>query len=158
MIARAVILAMLTGNISPAVAAQPSAAEDYAACQVTNEADFRKAVFDVTSAALVRNTASIDFRAAVADEWRRLDVGRTLDAEVDKAFATVKDEQSWSSLLQSLGSEDKARELTTVLTERVYRSDAMTKAIEDVATGSGAASLVASKLRLLMPQGRPSGA
>ena len=136
-IARAVILAMLTANISPAFAAQPSAAEDYADCQVTNESDFRKAVFEVTSAALVRNTATIDFRAAVSDEWRRLDVGRTLDAEVDRAFATVKDEQSWSSLLQSLGSEDKARELTTVLTERVYRSDAMTKAIEDVATGVG---------------------
>ncbi|MGE5265773.1 MAG: hypothetical protein ACM3L9_00255, partial [Deltaproteobacteria bacterium] len=136
-IAGTAIFAILIAGISTAWAGQPSPADDYAACQTTNEADFRKAVFDITSSALTRNTASIDYLAAVKDEWRRLDVSRTLDAEVDRAFTAVKDEQSWGSLLESLGSENKARELTTVLTERVYRSDAMTKAIEDLANGVG---------------------
>jgi hypothetical protein len=137
LIAGTAILTVLIAGISPAWSGQPSPADDYADCQTTIEADFRKAVFNITSSALGRNTASIDYLAAVKDEWRRLDVSRTLDAEVDRAFTAVKDEQSWGSLLESLGSENKARELTTVLTERVYRSDAMTKAIEDLANGVG---------------------
>lgn len=136
-IAATVIFSLLAGPLQLAFAAVPTASGDYAACQTTNEADFRKAVLDITTATLTRGTATIDYRAAVADEWRRLDVGRTIDLEVDRAFEAVKDEQSWGSLLQSLGSEDKARELTTALTERVYRSPAMQKAIEDLAIGVG---------------------
>jgi nitrogen regulatory protein PII-like uncharacterized protein len=131
------VFSLLFGSIAPAFAAQPSPTGDYAACQTTNEADFRKAVFDITAATLTRGTSTIDYRAAVADEWRRLDVGRTIDAEVDKAFEAVKDEQSWGSLLESLGSENKARELTIALTERVYRSPAVQMAIENLATGVG---------------------
>ena len=128
------IFSLVASTAAPVLAASPSSG-DYAACQTTSEADFRKAVLDITSESLSRGTSNIDYRAAVADEWRRLDVGRTIDTEVDKAFAAVKDEQSWGSLLQSLGSEDKARELTVALTERVYRSPAMKTAIEELATG-----------------------
>lgn len=130
------IFSLVASTAAPVLAASPSSG-DYAACQTTSEADFRKAVLDITSESLSRGTSNIDYRAAVADEWRRLDVGRTIDTEVDKAFAAVKDEQSWGSLLQSLGSEDKARELTVALTERVYRSPAMKTAIEELATGVG---------------------
>lgn len=137
-IAGTVIFSLLVaGSGAPAYAVSSASTGDYAACQTTNEADFRKAVLDITTATLTRSTATIDFRAAVADEWRRLDVGHTIDSEVDKAFDAIKDEQSWGSLLQSLGSENKAKELTTALTERVYRSPAMQKAIEDLATGVG---------------------
>lgn len=131
------VIALFAGSLAPAFAAPPPSTGDYAACQTTNEADFRKAVLDITSATLTRGTSTIDYRAAVADEWRRLDVGRTIDTEVDKAFEAVRDEQSWGSLLESLGSENKARELTTALTERVYRSPAMQTAIENLATGVG---------------------
>ncbi len=131
------IISHLAGSIAPVFAAPPASTGDYAACQTTNEADFRKAVLDITAATLTRGTSTIDYRAAVADEWRRLDVGRTIDAEVDKSFEAVRDEQSWGSLLESLGSENKARELTTALTERVYRSPAMQTAIENLATGVG---------------------
>jgi nitrogen regulatory protein PII-like uncharacterized protein len=131
------VFALLFESLAPAFAAPPAPTGDYAACQTTNEADFRKAVLDITTASLTRGTSTIDYRAAVADEWRRLDVGRTIDAEVDKAFEAVKDEQSWGSLLESLGSENKARELTIALTERVYRSPAVQTAIENLATGVG---------------------
>src|SRR5512137_3016030 len=136
-VAAAAILSLVTSSVAPVLAASTGSSGDYAACHTTSEADFRKAVYEITAAALARGTSDIDYRAAVGDEWRRLDVSRTLDAEVDKAFESVKDEQSWGSLLQSLGSENKARELTTALTERVYRSPAMQKAIEDLATGVG---------------------
>ncbi len=131
------VFSLLAGSVAPAAAVSSSPAGDYAACQTTNEADFRKAVLDITTATLTRGTSTIDYGAAVADEWRRLNVGRTLDTEVDRAFETVKDEQSWGSLLQSLGSENKAKELTIALTERVYRSDGMKTAIEELATGVG---------------------
>ncbi|MCU0881021.1 MAG: hypothetical protein MUF06_24900 [Pirellulaceae bacterium] len=131
------VFSLLFESLAPAFAAPPAPTGDYAACQTTNEADFRKAVLDITTASLTRGTSTIDYRAAVADEWRRLDVGRTIDAEVDKAFEGVKDEQSWGSLLESLGSENKARELTIALTERVYRSPAVQTAIENLATGVG---------------------
>ncbi|MBY0225118.1 MAG: hypothetical protein K2Q28_04875 [Hyphomicrobium sp.] len=131
------VFSLLFGSLAPAFAAPPAPTGDYAACQTTNEADFRKAVLDITAASLTRGTSTIDYRAAVADEWRRLDVGRTIDAEVDKAFEAVKDEQSWGSLLESLGSENKARELTIALTERVYRSPAVQMAIENLANGVG---------------------
>ncbi|MFX5903490.1 hypothetical protein ABTE48_18740, partial [Acinetobacter baumannii] len=44
---------------------------------------------------------------------------------------------SWTALLQSLASKDKAQELATALTERVYRSTEMRKAIETLAEGVG---------------------
>ncbi len=131
------IFSLLAGSIAPAYSEPLGASGDYAACQTTNEADFRKAVFDITSTALARGTSTIDYRAAVADEWRRLDVGARSTPRSIGAFEAVKDEQSWGNLLQSLGSEDKARELTTALTERVYRSPVMQKTIEELATGVG---------------------
>ncbi len=135
-------LAVAAAQIAPAfagAAAQGSSevASGYAACQTTSETEFRAAVETITAQALKKGTAGIDYRAAVGDEWRRLDVGRTIDTEVDKAVASVRDETSWGALLQSLGSEDKARELTVAVAERVYRSDAVKTAIEDLATGVG---------------------
>lgn len=136
-VAALAIMSLVAGSVAPAFAAPQAPAGNYAACQTTSEDDFRKAVLDITAATLTRGTSEIDYTAAVADEWRRLGVGTVLDREVDKAFETVKDEQSWGSLLQSLGSENKAKELTIALTERVYRSDGMKTAIEDLATGVG---------------------
>ena len=74
------VFSLLFGSIAPVFAAPSAPTGDYAACQTTNEADFRKAVLDITAATLTRGTSTIDYRAAVADEWRRLDVGRTIDA------------------------------------------------------------------------------
>lgn len=117
--------------------ATPAASPGYEACQTTDEAEFRNAVERVTTEALKKGLAGVDYTAAVSDEWRRLDVGRVIDKQVDAAVASVRDETSWGALLQSLGSEDKARELVTAVAERVYRSDAMKVTIEDLATGVG---------------------
>jgi hypothetical protein len=43
----------------------------------------------------------------------------------------VRSEASWYELIQSLGNKDKAQELATSVAERVYRSDAFKKALED---------------------------
>jgi hypothetical protein len=135
-------LAVISAEVTPAFAGTagprvPDAAVGYAACQTTSETEFRAAIEEITAEALKKGVSGIDYRAAVNDEWRRLDVGRTIDTEVDKAVADVRDETSWGALLQSLGSEDKARELTVAVAERVYRSDAVKTAIEDLATGVG---------------------
>ncbi len=109
----------------------------YAACQTTDEQSFRKAIETVTTQALQGGLAGVDYRAAVGDEWRRLDVSTVIDKQVDKAIEAVRNETSWGSLIQSLGNQDKARELTVAVAERVYRSDAMKSVIENLASGVG---------------------
>lgn len=136
-IAGLAVISLIAAPGSTVRAAPTAQSGDYAACQTTSETDFRRAVFDITSASLSRSASEIDYKAAVADEWLRLNVSRIIDNEVDKSFAAVKDEQSWGSLLQSLGSEDKARELTLAMTERVYRAPAVKTAIEELAIGVG---------------------
>jgi nitrogen regulatory protein PII-like uncharacterized protein len=109
----------------------------YQSCQTTDEATFRAAVEAITIDSLKRGVAKLDYASAVGDEWRRLDMGRLIDTEVDKAVAAVRDESSWGDLIQSLGSEEKATALTTAVAERVFRSDAMKTAIEQLANGVG---------------------
>jgi hypothetical protein len=62
-----------------------------------------------------------------------------IDRQVDKAVGQVRDESSWTELLRSLASKDKAQELATTIADRVYRSDEIKKAIEDLAAGVGRA-------------------
>ncbi len=142
-VALSVVLAPVTSAFGGAPAAGTPRAESpaqplgYDACQTTDETAFRTAVRDITTRSLKASVAKLDYQASVGDVWRRLDVGRLIDLEVDKATAAVRDETSWGDLLQSLGSEEKAQALTVAVAERVFRSDAMKSAIENVAGGVG---------------------
>jgi len=60
-----------------------------------------------------------------------------IDRQVDQSIGELRDESSWVQLWQTLASQEKARELATTAAERVYRSDALRKALEGVATGIG---------------------
>ena len=66
---------------------------------------------------------------------RRLD--QIVDKRVDLAVEEVRQETSWANLLQSLANQQKAQELATAVAERVYRSDAMKAALEELAAGVG---------------------
>ena len=54
-----------------------------------------------------------------------------------RAVDQVAQETSWSNLLQSLAYQQKAQELATAVAERVYRSDAMKTALEQLAADVG---------------------
>ena len=119
------------------VAAAPAVAVSLESCQATDEASFRTAINKVTSDALSNGLGGVDYRAAVGDQWRQLGLSAEIDKRVDGAIAEVRDETSWGTLIQSLGNQEKARELTTTVAERVYRSEALKTSIEALAAGVG---------------------
>lgn len=110
---------------------------DYEACQAGDEQAFRSAVEGITLKALQDGLKTVDFKAVVAQEWRRANVDEILDKQVDIAVAEVNDESSWGDLLQSLAYREKSQELATAVAERVYRSEQVKAAIEQLAVGVG---------------------
>ncbi len=109
----------------------------YDSCQSADEQSFKSAIEAITLKALQEGLATVDYKAAVGEEWRRLSIGEIIDKRVDIAISEVRDETSWGSLLQSLAYQEKAKELATAVAERVYRSEAMKVAIESLAVGIG---------------------
>jgi hypothetical protein len=128
--------AIAVGQVVPAGAA-PLSKADYEACQARDETALRSAIEAITLRALKTGTANVDYRAVVDDAWRAGHLDEIIDQQVDKAVEEVAGETSWSNLLQSLAYQQKAQELATAVAERVYRSDAMKKALETLAVGVG---------------------
>lgn len=135
----AVAAALLAAQfpVSQARAAAPMTRAEYEACQARDEQGFRVAVEALTRRSLESAIAGLDYNAIVADEWRRGNLDDVIDKQVDRATTELRDESSWLTLWSTLTSQQKAQELATQAAERVYRSDAMKKALEDVATGIG---------------------
>ena len=136
LIAHLLALAIAAGQVAPAFA-QPLAKADYEACQARDEATFRTAIQGISIRALQTGIANVDYRAAVGDQWRRIGMDQIIDDRVDLAVEEVRKETSWANLLQSLANQQKAQELATAVAERVYRSDAIKAALEQLAVGVG---------------------
>ncbi len=115
----------------------PLTRNDYQACRTQDEAEFRKAIRAITIAALQQGTKDLDFAALVRDQWRRLKLEAVVDKRVELATSEVRSETSWGQLLKSLAYRDKAKELASAVAERVYRSDALKAALEEMAVGVG---------------------
>ena len=129
-------LALVNAAVAPAAIAAPAMTRaDYESCQAQDEQAFRKAIEQITIKALGAGLEGFDYKAAVADEWRKGSLDQIVDSRVDIAVAEVRDATSWGSLIQSLASREKAQELATAVAERVYRSDAIKEAIEGLAVG-----------------------
>ncbi len=128
--------AIAVGQVVPAAAA-PLSKADYEACQARDETALRAAIQMISVRALKRGIANVDYRAVVGDAWRRGGLNDIVDRQVDLAVDQVAQETSWANLLQSLAYQQKAQELATAVAERVYRSDAMKAALEQLATGVG---------------------
>ena len=110
---------------------------EYEACQSRDENGFRAAVEAITRKGLEVGIASLDYKALVADEWRRGNLDDLIDRQVDQAIGEVRDESGWFKLWSSLASRETSQELATTAAERVYRSEPIKKAIEGLATGIG---------------------
>ena len=130
-------VALLLAQVSTVRAAEPITRAQYEACQASDEQGFRRAVETLTLKGLEAGLANLDYRAIVADEWRRVNMDDIIDRQVDEAVGQVRDESSWFQLWSTLASRERAQELATTAAERVYRSDAIKKAIEQLATGVG---------------------
>ena len=127
----------LLAQVPAARAASAMTRAEYEACQARDENGFRAAIEALTRRGLETGLANVDYKALVADEWRRGNIDDIIDREVDRAIGEVRDESSWFKLWSSLASREKAQELATTAAERVYRSEPMKKAIEGLATGLG---------------------
>lgn len=136
LIAHLLALAIAIGQVAPTFA-QPLSKTDYEACQARDEAAFKTAIQGISIRALQAGIASVDYRAAVGDQWRRIGMDQIIDDRVDLAVEEVRKETSWGNLLQSLANQQKAQELATAVAERVYRSDAIKAALEQLAVGVG---------------------
>lgn len=132
-------LVSLSLAISPmtSLVAQSVTRADIEACNSQDETAFRKAIAEITTYSLQRSLDTVDYRGLVDSEWRNGDVGRIIDARVDIAVKEVREETSWGSLLASLAYREQAQKLATEIADRVYRSDAVTKAIENLASSVG---------------------
>lgn len=137
LIASLAAAALAATHVSVATAAEKPTRADYENCQAVDEQGFRKAIEAIALNALQAGLAAVDFKAVVSAEWRRGGLDGIIDKRVDAAIAEVRDETSWSELLQSLAYQEKAKELATTVAERVYRSDEIKAAIEQLAGGVG---------------------
>lgn len=120
--------------------ASPSALSsrgDYESCQSHDEASFRPAIEKVTQAALERGLKSMDYLAAVGDEWRRGNVDQVMADRIDKTIDEIRSETGFTDQISSLFSKETAQRLATTAAERVYRSDTMKSVIERIAEGVG---------------------
>lgn len=111
--------------------------EDYEACQAGDEQAFQAAIEKITISAMKTGLQGTDYVAAVDTQWRALGMDAIIDKRVDIAVKEVQDETSLGTRIQSLGNKEKAQELATKVAERVYRSQAVTGAIEKLAEGVG---------------------
>jgi hypothetical protein len=134
------LLAVAVANIQCVQAGAQTAAvsrPDYEACQAGDERAFQSAVETITIAALEKGLAGVDYKAAVDEEWRRIEMDKILDQRVDVAVEEIQNETSLGTRIQSLGNKEKAQELAVAVAERVYRSEAVSGAIEKLAEGVG---------------------
>ncbi len=124
---------------STAVTCSSAAAElsraDYESCQARDEVGLQSALANISADALKAGTKSIDYRSLVSDQWRRVGLDEIIDKRVDFAVDEVKNETSWTERLQSLANADASQKLATSVAERVYRSDVVKVALEDLVTG-----------------------
>ncbi len=131
-----VVLAIVLASPGAAwAAAEAVATIGYEQCQAADDQAFKAAIETTTIDALTKGLKDVDYKAAVDAEWRRLGFDEIIDRQVDLAVEEVRNETSFGSLIKSLADQQKAQELATAVAERVYKSAAMTTAIETLASG-----------------------
>jgi hypothetical protein len=129
--------ALVLAQAAPLGAATAMTRAEYEACQARDENGFRAAIEALTRRGLEAGLAGVDYKPMLAEQWRRGNVDDIIDREVDRAIGEVREESSWFKLWSSLASREKAQELATTAAERVYRSEPVKKAIEQLAAGVG---------------------
>lgn len=131
------VVAVAGRDLAPALAAPPMTRADYEACQAADETGFRDTVQALSLKALQDGIKTVDYRALIEEQWRRLGTDDVLARRVDLAVEDVRRETSWASLAQTLIDSEKAQEISTAVAERVYRADDMKAAIETLVTEVG---------------------
>ncbi len=122
-------------SVAPAFAATPLSRSDYEACQARDEAGLKAAIATLSADAFKAGVKSVDYQALVRDQWRNGGLDGIIDKRVDIAIEDVRSETTWSERLKSLANADTSQKLATAVAEKVYRSPAVTTAIETLSIG-----------------------
>jgi hypothetical protein len=128
-------LSVVSASVLPSFAAAELSRADYESCQSRDEASLKDAIAAISTDALKAGVKTVDYKALVGDQWRKSGLDDIIDKRVDFAVDEVKNETSWTERLQSLANAEASQKLATSVAERVYRSDAVKVAMEDLATG-----------------------
>ena len=129
--------APIAAGLTP-IASSPALAQHAAPeCQVDNEDAFHQAVMTVTGEAFRNGVKKVDFELVVRDQWNDNGLSALIDQLIDQSAEAVKNETAWSDLVTSIADQEQAKALAVAVAERVYRSDAFKKAVEDLATDAG---------------------
>lgn len=107
---------------------------DYEACQAKSESELRSAIEAISAAELKKALHQVNYEQRVGVHWRELSLDETIDKRVDIAVEDVRNESSWSELLKSLTNSEQAQKLAAEVAERVYRSEPVTRGIENLAS------------------------
>jgi hypothetical protein len=129
------LAAFLSGTILPAFSATELTRAQYEECQARDDNALKSTITTIATDALKDGTKTIDYRALVNEQWRLHNLDRIIDSRVDIAVDEVKSETSWSERLKSLASSEQSQKLATTVAEKVYHSDAVKTAIEQLASG-----------------------
>src|SRR6185369_1098098 len=90
-------VALLLAQAPIARAASAMTRDEYEACQASDEAGFRAAIEALTRKGLETGLANVDYRALVADEWRRGNIDDLIDREVAAPSARYATSRAGSS-------------------------------------------------------------
>lgn len=131
--ARAGSPAPSTTPSTPSLSAETLSRADYEACQARDDDQLRRIITSLSTDGLQKAVRQVDYHAVVAREWRRLGLDTLIEKRVDLAILDVRSETGWGDLLQSLANTEKAQKLATEVAERVYQSEPVVKAIEELA-------------------------
>jgi len=134
-IALSAISAHVAVSLAPPLAAGEMTRSAYEACQTKDDAGLRSAIESIAGDSLRKSTRTIDYRALVDEQWRRANLDKIIDSRVDIAVEDIKKETTWTERLKSLTDSAVSQKLATDVAERVYRSDTVKVAIEDLAAG-----------------------
>ena len=82
---------LVAAQVPGAYAATAMTRAEYEACQARDENGFRLAIEALTRKGLETGLANVDYKALVADEWRRGNIDDVIDREVDRAIGEVRE-------------------------------------------------------------------
>ena len=126
-------LAVACQSALPAIAAAELSRTTYENCAAQDDAGLTAAVATISADALKTSIGHLDYKALVGDAWRKNSLDEIIDKRVDIAVEEVKNETSWADLIKSLGNTEVSQKIATDVAERVYRSDAVKGALENLA-------------------------
>ena len=86
--------ALILAHTPAAYAASAMTRTEYETCQARDEAGFRVAIETITRKGLETGLANVDYKALVADEWRKGNIDDVIDRQVNQSISQVRDESS----------------------------------------------------------------